>query len=175
VGLSSRQIVADDQRRGPRLGSFQTAVVLLWNVGTESSCGTDFGAYRGKDSTGLVKMKPFSSAAFSPCLPNPRPFLEVPVVDLEIPLSPVSFRGIGLVSKTFAMKRGGSKPTALLNSMPFSTPPRTGGGSMSLARSFQAVTERRGLDFSRKMSPTNMFKHPREKRKKAETRVKLLT
>ena len=168
-----RPIVTDDQGRGSRVGSFQTAVVLLWNDGTECSDGVGFGAYRGKvASSGLVSKYPFSSAAFSPCLPNPSPVLEVVVVDLDIPLSPVSFRGI---SKMLFMKRGGSTPTALLNSIPFSKPPRTGGGSTSLARSFQAVKERRILTFSRKMSPTSMFKQPREKRKKAETRVKLLT
>ena len=153
----------------------QTAVVLLWNDGVDCSAG--FGAYRGKDSTGLVNTKPFSPAAFSPCLPKPNPLLlEVEVVDLDTPLSPVSFRGMWLgVSKTLDMKRGGSTPTALLNSIPFSIPPRTGGGRTSFARSFQAVMERRGLDFSRKISPTRMLTQPREKRKKAETRVKLLT
>ena len=154
----------------------QTTVVLLSNVGAECSDWAGFGAYRGKDSTGRVNRKPFSSAAFEPCLPNPSPLFEVPVVDLDTPLSPVSCRGMcWCVSKTLDMKRGGSTPTARPNSIPFSTPLRTGAGRTSLARSFQAVIERRGLDFSRKISPTRMFKHPREKRKKAETRVKSLT
>jgi len=154
----------------------QTAVVLLWNFGACCSDVAGFGAYRGKDSTGRDNRKPLSSAAFSPCLPNPSPLLEVVVVDLDIPLSPVSFRGMCLgESKTFDMKRGGSTPMALLNSIPFSKPPRTGGGRTSLARSFQAVMDRRGLTFARKISPMSMFKHPRENRKKAETRVKLLT
>ena len=167
-------IVPDDQRE--EVSVVQTTVALLSDVGTCSSDETGFGAYRGRDSRGLVRRKPFSSAAFSPCLPNPNPFLEVPVVDLETPLSPVSLRGMCLgPSKALDMKRGGSKPTALPNSMPFSKPPRTGGGRTSLARSFQAVMERRGLAFSRKISPMSMFKQPREKRKKAETRVKLLT
>ena len=68
----------------------QTAVALLWNAGTECSDEAGFGAYRGRDSTGLDRRKPLSSAAFSPCLPNPKPLLEVPVVDLDTPLSPVS-------------------------------------------------------------------------------------
>ena len=150
--------------------------MLLWNVGAGCSDGAGLGMYRGKDSTGRAKMKPFNPAAFSPCLPNPSPVPEVPVVDLDTPLSPVSLRGMCLgVSKTLDMKWGGSTPTALLNSMPFSKPPRTGAGRTSLARSFQAVIERRGLAFSRKINPTSMFKHPREKRKKAETRVNALT
>ena len=170
--ISCRVIVPDD--RGCVI--VQTAVVLLWNVGADGSATTGFGAYRGRDSTGRVNKKPFSSAAFSPCLPNPSPLLEVVVVDLDIPLSPVSFRGMCLgESKTLDTKWGGSTPTALLNSIPFSKPPRTGAGRTSLARSFQAVMERRGLPFARKINPTSMFTQPREKRKKAETRVKLLT
>lgn len=51
-----RPIVTDDQGRGSRVGSFQTAVVLLWNDGTECSDGVGFGAYRGKvASSGLVR------------------------------------------------------------------------------------------------------------------------
>jgi len=172
--VSCRVIVPDD--RGCEVVQTHTAVVLLSNVGVDCSAAAGFGAYRGRDSTGRVNKKPFSSAAFSPCLPNPSPLLEVVVVDLDTPLSPVSFRGMCLgLSKTLDTKWGGSTPTALLNSMPFSKPPRTGAGRTSLARSFQAVMERRGLPFARKIRPTSMFTHPREKRKKAETRVKLLT
>ena len=68
----------------------QIEVVLLWKVGRVGSDATGFGAYRGRDSMGLASRNPFNSAAFSPCLPNPSPLLEVVVVDLDIPLSPVS-------------------------------------------------------------------------------------
>jgi len=83
-------IVPDDRGKSRGARVVQTADVLLRNAGTVCSEETGFGAYRGRDSTGLAKRKPFSSAAFSPCLPNPNPFLEVPVVDLDTPLSPVS-------------------------------------------------------------------------------------
>jgi len=91
--LSCQAIVPDD-RGGVEECVVQTAVVLLWNDGAGCSDGVGFGAYRGKDSAGLGRRNPLSCAAFSPCLPNPYPLLEVAVVDLDTPLSPVCCWGM---------------------------------------------------------------------------------
>lgn len=111
-----------------------------------------FGAYLGSDSTGFEIKNPLNPAAFSPCLPNPVLLIR-PIEGLSVP--PVY---------DFDMKVGGRTST-----------PATWVGKALLACSRQEVKERLDLADWRNISPRRTLTHPSEKRKKAETRVKVST
>lgn len=136
---------------------------------------TGFGTYLGSDSTGFEIKYPFNPAAFSPCLPNPNPanlpcVLSAPVLpSLLILLAGLWVDAVPPVYR-FEMKEGGPEVTIGRTSMP-----ATWVGKALLACSRQEVTERLDLADSRNISPRRTLTHPREKRKKAETRVKVST
>jgi hypothetical protein len=115
-----------------------------------------FDAYLGSDSTGFEIKYPFNPAAFSPCLPNPNP------ANLSCVLSaPPSVEVVPLVCTKLAG--------------PLRSTPATWVGKALLACSRQEEKERLDLADSRNISPTRTLRHPSEKRKKAETRVKVST
>lgn len=123
------------------------------------------GIYRGRDSNGLVTKYPFIAAAFSPCLPNPNEAnFSLSIVVSELPLDPVckcDTKDGGLDMKLFVIGVMFTGPTCV--------------GMTLFACSRHDVTERLDLADSRKMRPTRTLRHPMEKRKKADTRVKVST
>ena len=129
---------------------------------------TAFGAYLGSDSTGFEIKYPFNPAAFSPCLPNPNP------ANLSPSLPMCSAMGLGLdvlpPVYRFEMKDGGPEAAAERTSIP-----ATWVGITPLACSRHEVRDRLDLADSRNISPKRTLTHPRENRKKAETRVKVST
>jgi len=128
--------------------------------------------YLGRDSTGFCRMNPRRAAAFSPCLPNPYPAFSVLLHD---PWSEavVSWRIIWGDEIVFSLvdEKGEETELGLTKTGRLSWEV----GIIPLASARHEVMERLGLADSRKMRPRNMLRHPRAKRKKAETRVKSST
>jgi len=137
-----------------------------------------FGMYLGSDSTGFEIKNPFNPAAFSPCLPNPNPanlscVVSAPVLPslLILPIRPTVGLWVDVLPPVykFEMKEGGPETVVGIGI------PATWDGRALLACSRQEVRERLDLADWRNISPRRTLTHPREKRKKAETRVKVST
>jgi len=137
--------------------------------GTETGIGV---MYLGSDSTGFCRMKPRRAAAFSPCRPNPNPAFSVLLHD---PLSDTVVSWRTMLGEEIGFSLGDEKTEEIEWSLTKTGRLSWEVGRIPLASARQEVMERLGLADSRKMRPRNMLRHPRAKRKKAETSVKSST
>lgn len=127
--------------------------------------------YLGNDSTGFCRINPRRAAAFSPCRPNPCPAFSVLLHDPAEEL--VSWRIMWGEENPFSL--GDEKIEATLWLLTKTGRLSWEVGRTPLASARQEVMERLGLADSRKRRPRSMLRHPRAKRKKADTRVKSST
>lgn len=145
-----------------------TMVSSLWPV----ECGLTAGECFGELWTGFASIKPLRAAAFSARLPKPMPeksrfrpsLLSLLFLWDNESLNQTDF----LFSEDQDRKWGESVFAA-------PKPCWTGVGRTPLACSRHEVTERLDFAFSRNIKPKNTLRQPIEKRKNAETRVKVST